>query len=161
PYRVVGGVRFYERKEIKDLLAYLRLLVNPQDVVSARRVINTPKRGIGDATVAAIEEFSRWEEIPFIEAARRVDEISVLATRARGAVTGFVQVLDRLAGHVEDGMTPSQLVEAVTQESGYLAELEAERTVEAQGRIENLQELSGVAAEFEARGGEGLADFLE
>src|SRR5204863_6027227 len=78
PYRVVGGVRFYERKEIKDMLAYLRLLVNPQDVVSARRVINTPKRGIGDATVAAIEEFARWEETPFLEAARRVDEISVL-----------------------------------------------------------------------------------
>ncbi|HXJ62311.1 MAG TPA: DNA helicase PcrA [Actinomycetota bacterium] len=161
PYRVVGGVRFYERKEIKDLLAYLRLLVNPQDLVSARRVINTPKRGIGDATVAAIEEFSRWEEIPFIEAARRVDEISVLAARARGAVASFVQVLDRLAAFVEDGMTPSQLVQAVAQESGYLAELEAERTVEAQGRIENIQELSGVAAEFEARGGEGLSNFLE
>src|SRR5206468_10803577 len=104
PYKVVGGVRFYERKEIKDILAYLRLLVNPQDLVSARRVINTPKRGIGDATVAAIEEFSRWEETPFLEAARRVDEISVLAARARGAVTAFVQVLDRLAGFVDDGM---------------------------------------------------------
>ncbi len=161
PYRVVGGVRFYERKEIKDVLAYLRLLVNPQDLVSARRVINTPKRGIGDATMAAIEEFSRWEEIPFIEAARRVDEISVLGARARGAVTSFVQTLDRLNGFLEDGMTPSRLVDAVAQESGYLAELEAERTVEAQGRIENVQELSGVAAEFEARGGEGLSDFLE
>ncbi|MFL5796370.1 MAG: DNA helicase PcrA [Actinomycetota bacterium] len=161
PYRVVGGVRFYERREIKDMLAYLRLLVNPQDVVSARRVINTPKRGIGDATVAAIEEFARWEETPFLEAARRVDEISVLGARARGAVTAFVQVLDRLLHMVEDGMTPSRLVDAVAQESGYLAELEAERTVEAQGRIENVQELSGVAAEFEARGGEGLAEFLE
>ena len=161
PYRVVGGVRFYERREIKDMLAYLRLLVNPQDVVSARRVINTPKRGIGDATVAAMEEFARWEETPFLEAARRVDEISVLGARARGAVAGFVQVLDRLQHMIEDGMTPSRLVDAVAQESGYLAELEAERTVEAQGRIENVQELSGVAAEFEARGGEGLADFLE
>jgi DNA helicase-2/ATP-dependent DNA helicase PcrA len=161
PYRVVGGVRFYERREIKDLLAYLRLLVNPQDLVSARRVINTPKRGIGDATVAAIEEFARWEEVPFLEAARRVDEISVLAARARGAVAGFVQVIDRLAGMVEDGITPSALVDAVAKESGYLAELEAERTVEAQGRIENIQELGGVAAEFEARGGEGLASFLE
>ena len=161
PYRVVGGLRFYERREIKDMLAYLRLLVNPQDLVSARRVINTPKRGIGDATVAAIEEFAQWEEIPFIEAARRVDEISVLGARARGAVTAFVGVLDRLAGMVEDGITPSALVDAVAGESGYIAELEAERTVEAQGRIENIQELSGVAAEFEARGGEGLANFLE
>jgi DNA helicase II / ATP-dependent DNA helicase PcrA len=161
PYRVVGGVRFYERREIKEMLAYLRLLVNPQDVVSARRVINTPKRGIGDATVAAIEEFARWEETPFLEAARRVDEISVLGARARGAVTAFVQVIDRLQNLVEDGATPSRLVDAVAQESGYVAELEAEKTVEAQGRIENVQELSGVAAEFEARGGEGLADFLE
>jgi DNA helicase-2/ATP-dependent DNA helicase PcrA len=161
PYRVVGGVRFYERREIRDILAYLRLLVNPQDVVSARRVINTPKRGIGDATVAAIEEFSRWEETPFLEAARRVDEISVLGARARGAVAGFVRVIDRLQAMVEDGVTPSGLVEAVARESGYIAELEAEKTVEAQGRIENVQELSGVAAEFEARGGEGVADFLE
>jgi DNA helicase-2/ATP-dependent DNA helicase PcrA len=161
PYRVVGGVRFYERREIKDMLAYLRLLVNPQDVVSARRVINTPKRGIGEATVAAIEEFARWEEVPFLEAARRIDEISVLGARARGAVAGFIRVLDRLQNMVEDGLTPSRLVDAVAQESGYLAELEAERTVEAQGRIENVQELSGVAAEFEARGGESVADFLE
>ncbi len=161
PYRVVGGVRFYERKEIKDILAYLRLLVNPQDLVSARRVINTPKRGIGDATVAAVEEFSRDEGIPFLEASRRVDEISVLAARARGAVHGFVEVVDRLQALVEGGTTPSRLVEAASRESGYLAELEAERTVEAQGRIENIQELSGVAAEFEGRGGETVSDFLE
>jgi DNA helicase II / ATP-dependent DNA helicase PcrA len=161
PYRVVGGVRFYERKEIKDVLAYLRLLVNPQDLVSARRVINTPKRGIGDATVAALEELARDEEIPFLEACRRVEKIHVLGARAKGAVKGFVELVDRLLAMVEDGTTPSRLVEAVAVESGYLAELEAERTVEAQGRIENVQELSGVAAEFEARGGVGLADFLE
>ena len=161
PYRVVGGVRFYERKEIKDVLAYLRLLVNPQDLVSARRVINTPKRGIGDATVAALEELARDEEIPFLEACRRVEKIHVLGARAKGAVKGFVELVDRLLAMVEDGVAPSRLVEAVAGESGYLAELEAERTVEAQGRIENVQELSGVAAEFEARGGEGLADFLE
>ncbi len=161
PYRVVGGVRFYERREIKDILAYLRLLVNPQDLVSARRVINTPKRGIGDATVAAVEEFSRDEGIPFLEACRRVDEISVLAARAKGAVRGFVEVIDRLQALVQGGITPSQLVEATARESGYLAELEAERTVDAQGRIENIQELSGVATEFEGRGGETVADFLE
>src|SRR5207237_2216483 len=92
-YRVVGGVRFYERREVKDILAYLRLLVNPQDLVSARRVINTPKRGIGDTTVAALEGFAQQEGIPFLEAARRVDEIDVLAQRAKGAVFGFVQVI--------------------------------------------------------------------
>ncbi|MFL5736291.1 MAG: DNA helicase PcrA [Actinomycetota bacterium] len=161
-YRVVGGVRFYERKEIRDALAYLRLLVNPQDLMSARRVINTPKRGIGDATVAAIESFATQEGIPFLSAARRADEISVLATRARGAVAGFVSLMDRLEEMYQAGAAASRMVEAVAEESGYIAELEAERTVESEGRVENLRELGGVAAEFEARFPEGsIADFLE
>jgi DNA helicase-2/ATP-dependent DNA helicase PcrA len=162
PYRVIGGVRFYARREIKDILAYLTLLVNPQDLVSARRVVNTPKRGIGDATVAALESFGAEEGIPFLEAARRVDLIDVLGTRAKGAVFGFVQVMDRLLGLLEDGTSPAGMVEAAFTETGYLAELEAERTVEAEGRIENLRELVGVAHEFEARvEGGGLAEFLE
>ena len=161
-YRVVGGVRFYERKEVKDALAYLRLLVNPQDLMSARRVINTPKRGIGDATVAALESFATQEGIPFLAAARRADEISVLATRARGAVAGFVALMDRLEEMYQAGAAASRMVEAVAEESGYIAELEAERTVESEGRVENLRELGGVAAEFEARFPEGsIADFLE
>jgi DNA helicase-2/ATP-dependent DNA helicase PcrA len=161
-YRVVGGVRFYERREVKDVLAYLRLLVNPQDVVSARRVINTPKRGIGDATVAALQGFAEAEETTFLEAARRVEEIDVLGARAKGAVFGFVQVIDELQAMVAEGATPSRLVEAVGERSGYIAELEAERTVEAEGRIENIKELGGVAAEFEQRVPEGgLAQFLE
>ena len=83
PYRVVGGVRFYQRKEIKDVLAYLRLLLNPQDVISARRVVNTPKRGVGDATVAALEGFAAIEQVAFLEATRRADEPgSGLARRA-------------------------------------------------------------------------------
>jgi DNA helicase-2/ATP-dependent DNA helicase PcrA len=162
PYRVVGGVRFYQRREVKDVLAYLRLFVNPQDVISARRVINTPKRGIGDATVAALEDFSRSEEITFLEAARRVDEIDVLGTRAKGAVFGFVQVIDRLAETHSDGAGPARMVDAAATESGYLAELESERTVEAEGRIENLRELQGVAAEYAERNPDGeLSDFLE
>jgi DNA helicase-2/ATP-dependent DNA helicase PcrA len=161
-YRVVGGVRFYERKEIKDALAYLRLLVNPQDLMSARRVINTPKRGIGDATIAALESFATQEGIPFLASARRADEISVLATRARGAVAGFVALMDRLEEMYQAGAAASRMVEAVAEESGYIAELEAERTVESEGRVENLRELGGVAAEFEARFPEGsIADFLE
>jgi DNA helicase-2/ATP-dependent DNA helicase PcrA len=159
---VVGGVRFYERKEIKDLLAYLRLLVNPQDLMSARRVVNTPKRGIGDQTVAALESFAQSEGIPFLEACRRVDEIDMLGPRGKGAVSGFVQVMDRLKELLAEGAGPSRMVDAAPNESGYIAELEAERTVEAEGRIENLKELVGVAAEFEARNeGGGLPDFLE
>ena len=162
PYRVVGGVRFYQRREIKDVLAYLRLLVNPQDVVSARRVVNTPKRGIGDATVAALEDFARTEEIPFLEAARRADEIDVLASRAKGAVFGFVQVMDGLGEALGDGAGPARMVEAAAIGSGYIAELEAERTVEAEGRIENLRELQGVATEFAERNPDAeLSDFLE
>ena len=162
PYRVIGGVRFYQRKEIRDVIAYLRLLLNPQDVVAARRVINTPKRGIGDATVAAIEGFAAIEGIPFLQAARRADEIGSLATRAKGAVAGFVHVMDTLAAALESGAGPQRMIEAAATESGYLLELETERTVEAEGRIENIRELGGVAAEFAQRDPDGtLADFLE
>jgi DNA helicase-2/ATP-dependent DNA helicase PcrA len=162
PYKVVGGVRFYQRKEIKDVMAYLRLLLNPQDLIGARRVINTPKRGIGEATVAALESFALTEGVPFLEAARRVDEIPTLASRARGAVAGFVQLMDRIERALASGAGPARMVEAAATESGYLLELESERTVEAEGRIENLRELSGVAAEYEARFPDGgLPGFLE
>ena len=162
PYRVFGGVRFYQRKEIKDILAYLRLLTNPQDVISFRRVVNMPKRGIGDATVAVLEAFARDEGIDVMDAVRRVDEIPTLASRAKGAVAGFVQVMTALAAHRADGAGPARMVEFAAQESGYLAELEEERTVEAQGRIENIQELSGVAAELIARDPDADLDvFLE
>ena len=162
PYRVFGGVRFYQRKEIKDVLGYLRLLLNPQDVISFRRVVNMPKRGIGDATVSAVESFAREEGISVIDAAHRVDEIATLAARAKGAVAGFVQVMDALQGHLDDGAGPPRMVEFAGQESGYLAELEEDRTVEAQGRIENLQEMAGVAAEIMAREPDtDLAGFLE
>ena len=162
PYKVVGGLRFYQRKEVKDVLAYLRLLVNPQDVISARRVINTPKRGIGDQTVAALEGFAATEEIPFLEACRRVEEIGSLGPRARGAVAGFVQVMDGLAQALGSGSGAPRMVEAAATDSGYLLELESERTIEAEGRIENIKELVGVAAEHEGRfPDEGLAGFLE
>jgi DNA helicase-2/ATP-dependent DNA helicase PcrA len=162
PYRVFGGVRFYQRKEIKDILGYLRLLLNPQDVISFRRVVNTPKRGIGDATVSAVESFARHEGVDVLEACRRVDEIAVLQTRAKGAVAAFDAIMQTLRRHLEDGAGPPRMVELAATESGYMMELETERTVEAQGRIENIQELSGVAAELAARDPEsGLAEFLE
>jgi ATP-dependent DNA helicase UvrD/PcrA len=161
-YRIVGGVRFYQRREIKDVLAYLRCVVNSGDLVSIRRVINTPKRGIGDATVAAIEGFSAEEDVAFLEAARRADEIWQLAARQKGAVRGFVGVIETLTVLGGGETRPAAMVEAAFTESGYLAELEEERTVESMGRIENLRELVGVAAEFEQRNPDGtLADFLE
>jgi DNA helicase-2/ATP-dependent DNA helicase PcrA len=161
-FKVVGGVRFYQRREIKDVVAYLRVLVNPGDLISVRRIINTPKRGIGDATVAAIEGFAGDEDIPFMDAARRADQIPTLGSRARGAVASFVDVIDSLNMSLSDGASAARMVEEAFTESGYLAELEVERTVEAQGRIENVEELMGVAKEFEQRNPEGsLADFLE
>jgi DNA helicase-2/ATP-dependent DNA helicase PcrA len=161
-YRVFGGVRFYQRREIKDVLAYLRLLINPQDVISFRRVVNTPKRGIGDATVAALESFAETEGIDVLEACRRIDEIVVLQTRAKGAVAGFNQVMEAIRRHADDGAGPARMVEFAAIESGYLGELEQERTVEAQGRIENIQELGGVAAELLTREPDaGLEQFLE
>jgi DNA helicase-2/ATP-dependent DNA helicase PcrA len=162
PYRVVGGVRFYQRKEIKDVLAYLRLLLNPQDVISARRVVNTPKRGIGEATVASLEGYAAFEQVAFLEACRQADRIPELGARAKGAVAGFVGVMDRLREALDSGAGPARMVDAAATESGYLLELETERTVEAEGRIENIRELQGVAAEFEQRQPEGgLAEFLE
>jgi DNA helicase-2/ATP-dependent DNA helicase PcrA len=163
PYRVFGGVRFYQRREIKDVLGYLRLLLNPQDVISFRRVVNMPKRGIGDATVAAIESFAASEGISVLDAVRRVDEIDVLAQRAKGAVAGFAQIVASLQARYEEGAGPSRMVEFAGELSGYLAELQEQRTVESEGRIENIQELSGVAAELMAtnEGELGLADFLE
>jgi DNA helicase II / ATP-dependent DNA helicase PcrA len=162
PYKVVGGVRFYERKEVKDVLAYLRALVNPQDAVSMRRIINTPKRGIGDQTVAALEGFAREEGLTLLEAARRAEEIAVLSPRATSAVKGFVDVMERLRARLAEGAKPSEMIEAAYTESGYYAELDAERTVEAESRKENLRELVGVGAEFQARFEDvGLAEFLE
>jgi DNA helicase-2/ATP-dependent DNA helicase PcrA len=162
PYRVVGGVRFYERREVKDVLAYLRALVNPQDAVSVRRIINAPKRGIGDQTVAALEAFAREDELTLMEACRRVEEIALLSPRAVSAVKGFVGVVDRLRARLTHEGRPSLLIEAAFTESGYYAELDAERTVEAETRKENLRELVGVGAEFEARFQDaGLPEFLE
>ena len=161
-YKVVGGLRFYERREIKDALAYLKVLVNPQDVVSTRRVINTPKRGIGDQTVAALEGFARDEGVTLLEAARRAEEISILSPRAVGAARGFVEVMDALQAAADEGRSVARMIEAAYTESGYWAELDAERTVEAETRKENLQELVGVGAEFDARFPEGgITEFLE
>jgi DNA helicase-2/ATP-dependent DNA helicase PcrA len=162
PYKIVGGVRFYQRREIKDVFAYLRMVVNAGDLVSVRRIINSPKRGIGDATVAAIEGFASSEDIPFLEAARRADEIWQLGGRAKGAIDGFIEVVDKLGALAAEGAGAARMVEAAFTESGYLGELESERTIESMGRVENLKELVGVAREFESRNPDGtLADFLE
>jgi DNA helicase-2/ATP-dependent DNA helicase PcrA len=161
PYKVVGGVRFYERREVRDLLAYLRVLVNPEDTVSLRRILNVPRRGIGDRAEACVEALSSRERVSFSQALRRVDEAYGIATRSATAVKDFVALLDELRALAESS-PPSEVMEAVLSKSGYLAELEATGDPQDESRVENLRELVTVASEFEeANPDGGLADFLE
>ncbi len=153
PYTVVGSVKFYDRKEIKDALAYLRAIVNPDDEVSVKRVINEPRRGIGSTTVAHVDRFSQTEKITFFEGLRRANEIHQLNNRAQRQVLDFVALLDLLRERAEEGGVGAA-VHAVLDDTGMVATLEMERTIEAMGRVENLKELAGVAVEFE-RSNEG------
>ena len=153
PYKVIGGTRFYDRREVKDALAYLKAVVNPSDEVSIKRVINVPKRGVGDTTVGRLDAWARAHGVPFIEALRRADDAGVTGRAVRG-IESFVSLLDELTAMVADG--PAPLLEAAMERSGYVAELRAEHSVEADGRIENLAELVGVAHEFES-----VDEFLE
>ena len=149
PYVVVGSVKFYERKEIKDALAYLRTIVNPDDAVALKRVINEPKRGIGDTSIAHIDRFAQANKISFGDALRRVAEITQLTARAQRQVLEFVGLLDLL--HMKaDTAGIAGAIDAVLHDTGYMAALEAERTIEALGRVENLRELLSVASEFES-----------
>jgi len=153
PYKVVGGTRFYDRKEIKDAIAYLRAVVNPADEVSIKRVLNEPKRGIGDTTVARIDTYARTTGLAFAEALRRADDAGVAGPARRG-IAKFLELLDELVEVRELG--PGDLIQAALERSGYLGELEAENTVESAGRLENLGELVGSAREFET-----IEQFLE
>ena len=147
PYNIVGSVKFYERREIKDVLAYLRVLANPDEPISVKRVINVPKRGIGDTSIGHIDRFAESQGITFFEALRRVDEIGPLSARAANSVRDFLSVVDMLLDKAADG--PSAAVSAVLSETGYLASVENEKTIESMGRAENLRELVSGAEEFE------------
>jgi DNA helicase-2/ATP-dependent DNA helicase PcrA len=166
PYKVVGGVRFYERKEVRDVLAYLRVLANPEDSVPLRRILNVPKRGIGDRAEAMIDALSQREKISFPQALKRVDEAYGMAARSTNAVKRFNTLMEDLRTIVESGAGPATVLEAVLERTGYLAELQASTDPQDETRIENLQELAAVALEFEQESGEGeesgsLSDFLE
>ncbi|MFJ2177355.1 MULTISPECIES: DNA helicase PcrA [unclassified Streptomyces] len=149
PYKVVGGVRFYERKEVRDVLAYLRVLANPEDNVPLRRILNVPKRGIGDRAEAMIDALALREKITFPQALRRVDEAYGMAARSANAVKRFNTLMEELRTIVESGAGPATVLEAVLERTGYLAELQASTDPQDETRIENLQELASVALEFE------------
>jgi DNA helicase-2/ATP-dependent DNA helicase PcrA len=164
PYRVVGGVRFYERKEVRDLLAYLRLIANPADEVSLRRVLNVPKRGIGDRAEEYIAAYAARERISFAEAVRTPHEVPGLASRAASSIAGFNELIDDLRGQAAANGPVAELVEAVLDRTGYQAMLESSPDLQDATRVENLQEMVSVAREFDGSaldGGGALADFLE
>ncbi|WP_024365873.1 DNA helicase PcrA, partial [Arthrobacter sp. TB 26] len=161
PYKVVGGTRFYERKEIKDALAYLRVLVNPDDDVNLRRILNEPKRGIGDRAEGAVASLAQRDRISFMAAARRADEAPGMATRSVNAVQGFVKLLDDLA-EVASGSGAAAALEAVLEQTGYLATLRSSSDPQDESRVENLAELVAVVREYERDNPEGsLGAFLE
>ena len=148
PYKVVGGVRFYERREVRDALAYLRMLANPADEISLRRVLNTPKRGIGDRAEACVSAYAERERVIFWEALRRADEAPGVATRSLKAIQGFVGMVEELQSMVDAGERADVVLESVLERSGYLAELEASDDPQDETRVENLAELVAVAREF-------------
>lgn len=169
PYKVVGGTRFYERKEIKDALAYLRAVSNPEDDVSVRRILNTPRRGIGDKAEEAVENFARREKITFSAALNRLSEIHTLPTRSATALTEFNRLLGNLRTLDESGAGPSAILEAAMEASGYLKELTASRDPQDEVRVENIAELENVTREYEEQFAEEndtgevatLSNFLE
>ncbi|MDR0344981.1 MAG: UvrD-helicase domain-containing protein, partial [Nocardiopsaceae bacterium] len=172
PYRVVGGVRFYERREVRDLLAYLRLIANPGDEVSLRRVLNVPRRGIGDRAEACVVALAQRDRITFAEALARPGEAPALAARSVRAIESFNELMAGLRADEAAGTPVAELAEAVLDRTGYLAELQASKDLQDASRIENLTEMVSVAREFdagqtigtgegEAAGRGSLADFLE
>ncbi|MGI9016230.1 MAG: UvrD-helicase domain-containing protein [Euzebya sp.] len=162
PYQVIGSTRFYERKEIKDALAYLTVLVNPGDDIAVARIINVPRRGIGAKTALALTQQAARLRVPLMQACRQVDQITGLAPRAAGAIQGFVSLMDRLrTAWIEEELTPRQILERCLDDSGYRAELAADRSPEAEGRLENLLELEGVAEDLSGDLDITLPEFLE
>jgi DNA helicase-2/ATP-dependent DNA helicase PcrA len=167
PYRVVGGVRFYERREVRDLLAYLRLIANPADEVSLRRVLNTPKRGIGDRAEEYVAAHAQRQGITFAGALTRPAEVPGLAARSAAAIAGFNALIDGLRELAETAPV-AEIAEAILDRTGYIEALESSSDLQDASRVENLEELVSVAREFDGsqvRGagevGGTLADFLE
>jgi DNA helicase-2/ATP-dependent DNA helicase PcrA len=159
PYRVVGGVGFYARAEVKDALAYLRYIVNRDDGISLRRIINAPRRGIGQSTLNAIADEGARRGLSFAQAMSDPALVTLVAPKKAKEIASFLTIIDRFAeiGRAEG---PSRLLVTVLEDTGYVRELRSEDTVEAQSRLENLQELIGVAREYEDREGDDVLGFL-
>ena len=148
PYKVVGGVRFYERREVRDAIAYLRAIANRTDDVSLRRILNVPKRGIGDRAEAAVAEWATKQSLSFGDALRRIDQIPGLATRSANQLRGFAGLLDDHEAMVAEDVPADAILTSVLDKSGYLSELHDSKDPQDETRLENLQELITVAREF-------------
>ncbi|MDP6284533.1 MAG: 3'-5' exonuclease, partial [Acidimicrobiales bacterium] len=146
PYRVVGGTRFYDRREVKDALAYLRAVVNPTDEVSLKRVLNVPKRGIGDSSVARLDQYANSNAVPFNEALNNWPEVGISGPAKKG-LANFTELIRQLSNRISDG--PAEILQLALERSGYIEELRDERSIEAEGRLENLAELIGSAEAYE------------
>jgi DNA helicase-2/ATP-dependent DNA helicase PcrA len=153
PYKVIGGTRFYDRREIKDALAYMRAVVNPIDEVSVKRVLNVPKRGVGDTSIGRLDAHASAHGLSFFDALRQAAEAGV-SGKAVGGIGSFLTLVDDVVDLATEG--PAALLQALLERSGYLAALHAEHTIEAEGRLENLAELVGAAQDFET-----VDEFLE
>jgi DNA helicase-2/ATP-dependent DNA helicase PcrA len=149
PYQVIGGTKFYDRAEVKDAVAYLSLLLNPADQVSFLRVVNSPRRGIGNTTQGRLASYANTSGLTIWEVAERAEEVPGLSAAAIKAVGRFFETMDLLKARVDSGAAVADIVQAALSESGYVEALEAERTVEAEGRVENLDAFTEAAAEFD------------
>jgi DNA helicase-2/ATP-dependent DNA helicase PcrA len=162
-YQVIGGTKFYERAEIRDLIAYLTFLVNPQDANAFTRIANSPRRGLGQTSLSRVLSHADTIGIPVWDAAAEPSSVPALGTAAQKALGRFMSTMERLRERVEGGAPVGEVVSEVLSETGYTDALEAERTIEAQGRLENLEELVRVAREYDATTEEGgsLGEFLQ
>jgi len=167
PYQVIGGTKFYERAEIKDAIAYLTTLVNPQDAGAFTRIVNSPRRGIGSTSMSRLLSYTNTTGISIWDAASEPDQVPGLGAPAIKAFRRFMATLHVLRERAETNPPIASLLKETLQETGYLEALEAERTIEAQGRIENLDELVNVAVEYDTAADNdtererSLADFLQ
>ncbi len=162
-YQVIGGTKFYERAEIKDAIAYLITLVNPQDVGAFTRIVNSPRRGIGSTSLSHVLSFANTTGVTIWDAASEPEQVPDLGPPAVKALRRFMATMHVLRERAEARRSVAELLKELLQETGYLEALEAERTIEAQGRIENLEELVNVAAEYDASEAEthSLEEFLQ
>ena len=162
PYKVIGGVRFYERKEVKDLLAWLRAAVNPSDTVNVARAAQAPRRGIGDTSLARIADFARRQDIALGEAFGQAEDAEGLNKKALGGILEAARLFERIREAAEAGTPVAEIVEMTWEITGYMDELRSDRTFESLSRQENLRELAGVGAEYDERAPEpSLTGFLE